>query len=213
QPGCFSPRHNRNLAALAGIPRHWAQDWTGRRSPTSILIRGTFPACWASAGKESARSMAQGIRTVTFPFMFVSIVSTCHSTLDTRPSSFDDPIRPRQHLRWNRQAYLVGGFEIDDELELYRLFYGKVSSLAAFQDFIHKGSGTPVQVVSVHAVAHKPPRFHKICLVVYPWKPALCRELCNPRSIRTEEGAVQQKDRVSTPFACGLECSPNILRI
>jgi hypothetical protein len=40
QPGCFSPRYNRNLAALAGIPRHWAQDWRGRHSLTQILSGG-----------------------------------------------------------------------------------------------------------------------------------------------------------------------------
>jgi len=33
----------------------------------------------------------------------------------------DHPIRPRQHIRRNRQADLFGRFEIDDELELFRL--------------------------------------------------------------------------------------------
>ena len=34
---------------------------------------------------------------------------------------FNDLIRPYQHVRWNRQADLLGGFQIDDELELFRL--------------------------------------------------------------------------------------------
>ena len=35
--------------------------------------------------------------------------------------SFDDPIRPRQHTRRNREADLFGGFQIDHQLELGRL--------------------------------------------------------------------------------------------
>src|SRR5262245_62839784 len=38
--------------------------------------------------------------------------------------SLDHLIRPRQHIRRNRQADLFGGLEIDDELELGRLFHG-----------------------------------------------------------------------------------------
>ena len=33
----------------------------------------------------------------------------------------NDLIRPRQYVRWNRQADLLGRFQIDDELELDRL--------------------------------------------------------------------------------------------
>ena len=35
-------------------------------------------------------------------------------------ASFDQPIRPRQHLRRNRHADPLGRLEIDDELELRR---------------------------------------------------------------------------------------------
>jgi hypothetical protein len=40
------------------------------------------------------------------------------------------PIRPRQHVRWDRQADLLGGFEIDDEVELRRLLDRNVWSFA-----------------------------------------------------------------------------------
>ena len=44
--------------------------------------------------------------------------STSHSTLDTRPFLLDHRVRPRQHVRRNRETNLLSGFEIDDELEL-----------------------------------------------------------------------------------------------
>src|SRR5690242_11421663 len=43
--------------------------------------------------------------------------------------SLDHPIRSRQNIRWNDEADLLGGFQVDDELELGRPFYGNVSRL------------------------------------------------------------------------------------
>jgi hypothetical protein len=37
--------------------------------------------------------------------------------------------RPRQHIRWNREADLVGGFQIDHQLKLGRLFDRKISGV------------------------------------------------------------------------------------
>ena len=58
----------------------------------------------------------------------------------------DDLIRPRQHIRRNRQADLLGCFQVDDQLELRRLLHGKIGGLGAFQNLVHVGSGAPVQV-------------------------------------------------------------------
>ena len=48
-----------------------------------------------------------------------SVLSTRYSAL-----SFDNPVRSRQHIGWNRQADLLGGFQIDHQLELRRLLDG-----------------------------------------------------------------------------------------
>ena len=57
--------------------------------------------------------------------------------------SLNYSIRPRQHVRRNRQADLLGGLEIDEELELRRLLDGHVGGLGAFQDLVDKVSGAP----------------------------------------------------------------------
>ncbi len=51
--------------------------------------------------------------------------------------SLDQPIRSGEHLRRNRQADLLGGFQIDDELKCLRLLYREIGGLAAFQDLVH----------------------------------------------------------------------------
>ena len=58
----------------------------------------------------------------------------------------NDFIRSRQHVRRNREADLLGGFEIDHELELYRLLHRKISRLGSFEDLIHVRSGAAVCV-------------------------------------------------------------------
>ena len=57
--------------------------------------------------------------------------------------SSDDPVRPRQDTRRNCHADLLGGLEIDEELELLRLLDWDVSGLGAFQDLVDKVSGAP----------------------------------------------------------------------
>ena len=48
-------------------------------------------------------------------------------------NSSNHPIRPRQHLRRNRQADLLGCFKINDKLKLSRLLDWKVGGLAPFR--------------------------------------------------------------------------------
>ena len=50
-------------------------------------------------------------------------------------------VRSRQDVGRNRQADLLGGFEIDHQLELRRLLDGKVGGLGAFQDFVDVSCG------------------------------------------------------------------------
>src|SRR5262249_52957956 len=96
-------------------------------------------------------------------------------------------------------------------LELLRLLDGEISRLGTLENLIHVTSGAPVQVVSVHAVAHKPPGFHKSCLIVYPWEPALYREDCNLSSLRKEDGARQHQDRINAFLACGAKCNLDVV--
>ena len=61
------------------------------------------------------------------------------------PGAFlDHLIRPRQHVGWNRQADLLGGFEIDHELELRRLLHRQIGRFGTLQNLVHIRSGAPV---------------------------------------------------------------------
>ena len=74
----------------------------------------------------------------------------------------NDFIRPHQHVRRNRQADLLRGFEIDDELKLFRLLYGKIGGFGALKDLVHKNGGASVGFDPVCSVGHEATKFHKI---------------------------------------------------
>ena len=45
----------------------------------------------------------------------------------------DHPIRPHQHVRWNRQADLLRRFQVDHQLKLRRLLHRQIRRLGAFK--------------------------------------------------------------------------------
>src|SRR5215470_5216566 len=103
-------------------------------------MRWSFFGCCATAGKQNAKSMTQRIRPVTFFFMSSPIPpSTRPSTLGTRPFLLDHLVRAHHHVRRNRQANLLGGFQINDELELLRQLNWNVGRFGAFENLIDVG--------------------------------------------------------------------------
>ena len=117
-------------------------------------------------------------------------------------------------LRRNRQADLLRGFEVDDELELDRLFHRQICWRRAFQNLVHVGRGAPEQVVKARAVAHEPAVFDKLRdRSICRRESVFYRKFDNLRSVRVEDGRRQQEDGVSAFLACGLKRGLDILSV
>src|SRR5262249_59098448 len=80
-------------------------------------IRGTFFGCCASTEPQSAKRMAQRVRTVIFLF-----ISTRHSLLG--PLLLDYLVRSCQHVRRDRKADLLGSLQVNNKLKLHRQLDG-----------------------------------------------------------------------------------------
>src|SRR5215813_10849928 len=159
---------------------------------------------WAreTVSKRTAGSRQFRIFWITFfpPDFLVLLSAQCLLSLNHF-------VRPRQHVRWNRQADLLGRFKVDNELELLRLLHGKVGGFGTFQDLVHVNSSTTVQVGQAHAVGHKPPGFHVFSPTVYRRELALYREFCNLLVRERDRTSHQQEDCVRPALFCSLECS------
>ena len=66
-----------------------------------------------------------------------------------------DPVRPCQQVRWNGQADLLGGFEIDYKLEFRWLLDRQVGGLSALKNAVNVVGGTPAQEARQRAVGHE----------------------------------------------------------
>src|SRR5262249_3322826 len=119
--------------------------------------------------------------------------------------------RSRQHVRRNRQADLLGGFEVDDELELRRLLHREISRLGAFQNLVHIRGSASEQVGGVRAIVHESAGFRIAWLWVNRREPVLCRQVRKLCSLENEDRAWKHEDCVSTALARGSKCSLNIL--
>ena len=83
----------------------------GSAMPTTIAIRGIFGGCCVSAELQSSKKTVQK----TKPKMFLNRLWV---TSRFKPLLLNDSVGPRQQVGRNRQADLLRGFQIDDQLEL-----------------------------------------------------------------------------------------------
>src|SRR5262245_7940450 len=67
--------------------------------------------------------------------------------------SSDDFIRSHQHIGRDRQTDLLGGLEIDNQLELRRLLDWQIGGLGAFQNLVDISRCTPKQLNKSRCVA------------------------------------------------------------
>src|SRR6266536_794345 len=74
---------------------------------------------------------------------------------------FDHLIGPPEQRRRDRKAEGLGGFEVDDQLELRGLLDRQVTRLGALENFLDVDGGTAEEVRDVSGIAEQAPRFHE----------------------------------------------------
>jgi hypothetical protein len=116
-------------------------------------------------------------------------------------SSLNHLVRSRQHIGGNRQADLLGRFQIDNELELCRLLHREISGFGAFENFVDENVGAAMHIEEARRIARKatfldvdPPRINSR-------NPVLERERDNGSAVSLEYHRVAKHDEPtgSTP--------------
>src|SRR5262245_13239875 len=124
---------------------------------------------------------------------------------------FDYLICLEQEPRGERQAERLGGLEINDQLELYRLFHREVDGLSALQYLVHEGSSTAIYLGEVRPIRHETSRFHPILESVDRRQFITDCEFREQGPVSREKNAVHLDKRLF-PVSC-LEGSFEVLRI
>jgi hypothetical protein len=115
------------------------EDWDDVPEPERKPMRGIFIGCWAAPIDTFARNKVASCSLMK-TFLFIEFLFS-YQLLPTSPNHL---VRPHQHVRRNRQADLLGRFQINDEFKLLRLLHRQIGGLSAFQNLVHIGSGAAV---------------------------------------------------------------------
>jgi hypothetical protein len=110
-------------------------------------------------------------------------------------------IRSRQEVGRDREADLLSGFQVDNQLEFHRLLYRKISRLGPFQDFIYQNSGAPEGLGLVRSVRHQAAADNIISPSVYHRQPIFCRQVRDRLLIRNKQRAMRHGDSSATALS------------
>src|SRR5262249_32187625 len=79
-----------------------------------------------------------------------------NSSNEAAPFDLLDHFVGAREKRWRDcEPERLGDLEVYDQLELCRLFDGKIGRLCPLQDPIHVGGGTPLDIKTCYAVRHQ----------------------------------------------------------
>src|SRR5262245_50717521 len=70
----------------------------------------------------------------------------------SRPCLFEHLIRLKEERRGNGKAEGLGGLQVHDELKFRGLLHGQVGGLGPFEDLVHIGGRTAVEVRKVRSI-------------------------------------------------------------
>src|SRR5260370_851589 len=139
---------------MSGRPRRvpTSQSSRIRASTVDVALRAIAGVVWWKLASVRLAMLASSRYLIGFIWLV---------TLTVWPS-LDHLIRPLQERLGDRQAEGLGGLEVDDQLELGRLFDGKIAGLGSFEDLVHVGRGTPELVRNVRPIGHEAPGLRKL---------------------------------------------------
>src|SRR3989344_3901740 len=115
--------------------------------------------------------------------------------LGTAPLT-NDFIGAQQQLRRNREAERSGGLEVDHELELGRLFHGKVAGFGALENLVNIDGGTAVHDRHVNPVGHEAAGLGELLVEVNSWKAVPPRQIGDFLNLHGEQAVRYDIHRV-----------------
>src|SRR5205809_1142784 len=116
-----------------------------------------------------------------------------------------DPIRPRQHVRWNCKTNLVCCLKVNDKLKLRRLLHRQISWFGAFQDLVHVNSRALIEVNEVCSIEHKAALIDKLLLEVNSRQAVFAGKLDDSLSFGEKNATRGRHDCAHLLLLCGLK--------
>src|SRR5262245_5759508 len=123
----------------------------------------------------------------------------------------DDLIRPQQQRRRDGEVERLGGLEVDDELELRRLFDGQVARFRALEDLVDVDRSPPLHFGNIYSIGHQPTRLNKHSELIDGGDPVRGRKIEDGPSMHEHKGGRHHHDSLIVILFHAEECGGQVL--
>src|ERR1041384_1860946 len=179
-----SRRPWRNASVRAVMAEAGASSWNP--------MRGIFICAWTELTVASEIAVSSEAEIVP-NFEFIADLSSRLS---------NHLVRSCQHVGRNSQPDLLGGFEIEQQIELQRLFDRQLGRFGALENLVDKDRRAPKQIICVHAVHRQAAVIDIFRPGVNPSQTVFCRRVDNSFSILIHRRSRHYQERLG-PFLHG----------
>src|SRR5262249_30387976 len=91
-------------------------------------------------------------------------------------ASFDHRVGKGEQFVRYRKPERLGGYEINDQIELSRLLDWKLGGVCSAQDLVDEVGGAPPHARPVRSIGHQTARFDVLAHGIQRWKPCVLRQ-------------------------------------
>src|SRR6516165_10246919 len=116
-----------------------------------------------------------------------------------RPPLFDHLVGGGEQRLREFHAQRLGRFEVEDEIELCRLFDWQIRWLRALQYLVHVCRGTPKEIGEACAIRHQAACEYVFANYKHSWKSVSFKKVDDRADVQIEECVGRRYQRVGTP--------------
>src|SRR5262245_27767602 len=130
---------------------------------------------------------------------------------NSSPDSLDQLVGPLKERRRHRQAEGLGGLQVDDQLELGRLFDGKVSGVGTSQNLVRLNGTAAEEIREIGPIGHEAACLGSLPECEYCGQPTREREIDDALMLTIEHWARQDDERAGMISRHRGECSLEVV--
>src|SRR6266487_2621002 len=122
-------------------------------------------------------------------------------------SSLDHLVRAQQQRLRDREPERLGGLEVDHELELGRLFHGKLAGLRPLENLVDEACEPEIKIGIVHRVAYQSARLDELAGRIGGGQPVARHQIDDHLLMQLGEAIRSDEKRIDMLSACQFECA------
>src|SRR5213079_999863 len=119
-------------------------------------------------------------------------------------------VRAQQQRLRDREPECPGGLEVDDELELRRLFHGDLAGLCPFEDLVNEACEPEIKIGIVHRVTYQSARLDELAGRIGGREPVARYQVDDHLLVQLSQTVCSDEKRIDMLSDCAFECAAQV---